>query len=234
MSNDLIPISDEQAKLGQEGIKLLRGLGAFFEKALGSTPEDLIGYLGGDRLRVRRAENMARMLYEAKAHLEALCVEETVPATLNVALPILEAAADEDRDEIVDLWARLYANAMNPKLRNVRYSFIEAVKRMDPPDALVLRYLHEGAIQAVAEGDAKIPVMALGPGKSSERAVTVSWNQIARDIGFRISTVDITISNLVRAGFLQDRVSGANYVTGMFYDFMLACYPEMGGAPSAD
>ena len=53
--HSLIPITDEQAKLGQEVIKAFRGLGAFLDKALGSTPEDLIGYFGGDRLRVRRA-----------------------------------------------------------------------------------------------------------------------------------------------------------------------------------
>jgi hypothetical protein len=62
MIDGLIPITDEQAKLGQEIVKAFRGLGSFLDKALGSTPEDLIGYFGGDRLRVRRAENMARML----------------------------------------------------------------------------------------------------------------------------------------------------------------------------
>ena len=122
--------------MGQEVIKAFRGLGAFLDKALGSTPEDLIGYFGGDRLRVRRAENMARMLADAKDRLADRGVEQTEPATLTVALPILQAAADEDRDEIVDLWARLLANAMDPSLRNVRQRFIEAIKKMDPPDAL--------------------------------------------------------------------------------------------------
>jgi hypothetical protein len=61
VSGSLIPISDEQAKLGQEILKTLRGLGSFLEKALGSTPEDLVAYLGGDWLRVRRAENIIRL-----------------------------------------------------------------------------------------------------------------------------------------------------------------------------
>lgn len=67
MSGSLIPISDEQAKLGQEVIKALRGFGSFIEKALGSTPEDLVAYLGGDWLRVRRAENVVRLMMEAQA-----------------------------------------------------------------------------------------------------------------------------------------------------------------------
>jgi hypothetical protein len=39
MAGELIPISDEQAKAVQEIVKAFRGLGAFIEKALGSTPE---------------------------------------------------------------------------------------------------------------------------------------------------------------------------------------------------
>src|ERR1051325_3003634 len=143
MTDSLIPISDEQAKLGQEALKALPGLGAFFAQALGSTPEDLIGYLGGDWVRVRRAENMARMMHEAKARLIERAVEDPQPASLSVAIPILEGAADEDRNELVDLWARLLANAMDPRLNKVRYEFIDAVKKMDPPDALVLHRSEE-------------------------------------------------------------------------------------------
>jgi hypothetical protein len=39
VSENLIPISDEQAKLGQEILKTLRGAGSFLEKTLGSTPK---------------------------------------------------------------------------------------------------------------------------------------------------------------------------------------------------
>jgi hypothetical protein len=38
----MIPITDEQAKLGQEIVKAFRGLGSFLKRALGSTPEDLV------------------------------------------------------------------------------------------------------------------------------------------------------------------------------------------------
>ena len=116
MSGSIIPISDEQAKLGQEILKTLRGLGSFIEKALGSTPEDLIAYFGGDRLRVRRAENLVRLLEEAR-RLADWNVDKPTPASLSVAIPILRNAADEDREELVDLWARLFANAMDPKLK---------------------------------------------------------------------------------------------------------------------
>jgi hypothetical protein len=63
MSDDgiLIPISDEQAKLGQEIINAFSGLGSFFKEALGSVPEDLIGYLGEDWLRFRRVRLRLRV-----------------------------------------------------------------------------------------------------------------------------------------------------------------------------
>ena len=116
MSDDgnLIPIGEEQAKALQEALKTLRGFGGFIDKVLGSVPEDVVGLLGGDWLRVRRAENMARMMHKAKERLEARDVKDPQPANLKVALPILHAAADESREKLQVLWARLLANAMGP------------------------------------------------------------------------------------------------------------------------
>ncbi len=54
----IIPISDEQAKAIQEAIKALQGVGGFLKQILGTVPEDLVGYFGGDcapsQLRSRR------------------------------------------------------------------------------------------------------------------------------------------------------------------------------------
>jgi hypothetical protein len=215
MADSLIPISDEQAKLGQEIVRALRGLGGFFERAIGSVPEDLVGYLGGDWLRARRAENIARMLYEAKARLEARDVNETKPATLSVALPILQGAADEDRDELVDLWARLLANAMDPAaLGTIRASFIDAVKKMDPPDAILLRFAQENNVDGVMPGD----------GAASGLARSIG--QIAKAIGAREFSVEASLTNLEGLGFFYRHANKNWYVTAMFREFMLACYPE--------
>jgi Abortive infection alpha len=67
---------------------------------------------------------------------------------LTIALPSLQGAAEEDREELVDLWARLLANAMDPNLNSVRPEFINAVKKMDRFDPIVLRYIHENQIAA--------------------------------------------------------------------------------------
>ena len=90
-----------------------------------------------------------RLFQEAMARLADRHVQDPIPASLSVALPILQGAADEDRDELVDLWARLLANAMDPNLNSVRQSIIDAVKKMDPVDAVVLQHVHEAKIDFV-------------------------------------------------------------------------------------
>jgi hypothetical protein len=135
----LIPVSDEQAKAIQEGIKALRDFGGFAREIFGTIPEDIIGLLGGDKLRVLREENLRRITQKAKERLEAREVKVPEPVSLSVTLPILVAAADESREELQDLWARLLAAAADPaRARNFRGRFIEVAKKMDPLDAGVL------------------------------------------------------------------------------------------------
>jgi hypothetical protein len=139
---NLIPISDEQAKAIQEAIKALRGLGEFLEKTFGTLPQDVVGLLGGDWLKVRRAENLARTIQKARERLNARRVETPEPASLSLTLPILVAAADESRDELQDLWARLLAAAADPSRAGFfRLRFIDIAKQLDPLDAGVLSYV---------------------------------------------------------------------------------------------
>jgi hypothetical protein len=226
VSGSLIPISDEQAKLGQEILKTFRGFGSFIGEALGSTPEDLIAYLGGDWLRVRRAENLVKLLEQAKARLAERNVQEPIPASLSIALPILRDAADEDREELVDLWARLLANAIDPNLNSVRQSFIEAVKKIDPPDAVVLRHIHEAKIALVYSGGA--------PSSTG----TIGITNIAREIDRRDDEVEVSIRHLKDLLFVDEHswIEGEDdeqherlswWVNAAGREFLRACYPEV-------
>src|ERR1700686_765834 len=96
----LIPISDEQAKAAQAALKVLRGLGGYLKQTLGTVPEDVVGLLGGDWLKVKRAENIVRIVEKARERLRARGVESTEPPSISVVLPLLVAAADESRDEL--------------------------------------------------------------------------------------------------------------------------------------
>jgi hypothetical protein len=228
VSESLIPISDEQAKLGQDILKALRGIGSFVEKALGSTPEDLIAYLGGDWLRFRRAENLVKLFEKTRQRLIDWNIQNPIPASLSVALPILQGAADEDREELADLWARLLANAMDPNLNTVRQLFIEAVKRMDPLDTVVLRYTHEKKIEIVIAGGRQL------------EAGTIGCDHIGRAIDRRYDEVELSILHLRDLGFFEEHRSeddDANgdlhlswWVTAACREFLRACYPEVKGS----
>jgi hypothetical protein len=48
-------------------------------------------------------------------------------------LPLVISAADEDRDELQEIWARLLAAAADPaRAKSFRIQFIEVAKQMDP------------------------------------------------------------------------------------------------------
>ena len=106
----------------------------FWKKALGSVPEDLVGYLGGDWLRFRRAQNIAEMMERSKKKLDARGVTNEEPASLMIALPILRGAADESRETLQDLWAGLLAATIDPsRADGVRQGFAEVIAKMGPP-----------------------------------------------------------------------------------------------------
>jgi len=143
MSDDnLIPISDEQAKLGQQILQTVRGVGGSLADILDDLPKELVGLLAGDRVKVARARQLAILWANAKKHLHDRGIAEPEPPSLKLAIPILEAAADENNQELQDLWASLLAAAMDPKRRDwVRQSFIQIVKQMDPFDVPVLKII---------------------------------------------------------------------------------------------
>jgi hypothetical protein len=138
--DSLIPISDEQAKLGQELLKAVRDGSGYFADILGDLPRDLLGLLVGDRVKAKRIEKIAMLWERTRERLRDRGMVDPEPPSLKYAIPILEAAADEENEELQDLWSRLLAAAMDPNRRDAtRQSFIQVVKQMDPMDALVLK-----------------------------------------------------------------------------------------------
>lgn len=112
-------------------------LGGWVGKVLGTIPEDAVGLLGGDwisEVRTRNAHRLQMRTDEILAQRNA----EIEPLSLSVARPLLEAAQDESRDELVEMWARLLANAMDKSRPNIRRSFIETLKKLDQLDVLIL------------------------------------------------------------------------------------------------
>jgi Abortive infection alpha len=188
---DLTPVGDEQAKAIQEvskaiqeALKTLQGFGGFLRQIFGTVPEDVVALLGGDWLKVRRAENLARMLDKARERLRARRVERPEPASLSIALPMLIAAADESRDELQDIWARLFAAAADPdRVGSFRLAFIETVKKMDPLDAAVLQN---------ASAD------------YAGRITAETQNKMAERLGASRDEVEVSISNLEQLNLIRE------------------------------
>jgi hypothetical protein len=174
----MLPITDEQAKLGQEVVKALRGSGSYLADILGDLPKDFLGQLIGDRVKARRIEKAAVLWKKTQERLRDLGVHEPEPPSLKFAIPILEAAVDEDNEGLQDLWARLLAASMDPKRRDgMRQSFVETVKQMDPMDALVLEAIRENGDAQWAPSGAQ----AVGTSLSCSRdEAIVSFEHLAK------------------------------------------------------
>lgn len=146
MTDDLIPVTDEQAKALQEiarttgaGIELIRQAGSYVGWMLGTVPADLVGILGGDWLSQVRVRNLARYKQRTQEILTQRAVTETEPVSPSLAVPLLRAAMDETRPDLQEIWASLLAAALDPKkARFVRQSFIATVAKFDPLDVAVL------------------------------------------------------------------------------------------------
>lgn len=191
--DSFIPLTDEQAKLGQEVAKAARGLGEYIGDVLGDIPKDLAGILIGDRLKARRIERLARLWERTQKRLNERGVVEPDPPPLKLALPILDAAADESRAELQDLWERLLASTMDPGRNGLfRRAFTETVKQMDPVDARVFSEL------------ANIP----------HEEMPTNEGLLADRVGIRVDEVSISIENLEKlrclerdVGFINPRLS---------------------------
>jgi Abortive infection alpha len=111
---------------------------------LGDLPKDLLGLLVGDRVKAKRIERIAILWESTRERLRDRGIADPEPPSLKYATPILQAAADEENQELQDLWSRLLAAAMGPsRADSMRQSFIHTVKQMDPMDALVLDAVRE-------------------------------------------------------------------------------------------
>src|SRR5215469_1605053 len=114
IDSDTAHAIEETAKTAGKAIDLAAGTGKYLSQVLGRTPANLVGLLD-DWLYHKRIRRLAKLNAETREHLKRWGAkepfEDPVPA---LAVPLIAAAVDEDREELKDLWARLLASAMHP------------------------------------------------------------------------------------------------------------------------
>ena len=123
-----------------------RGIGGFLTDTVGSIPSDLLGIAGGDWLHEQRRRNLGRMRAKTERILESIDRSRITEPSASIVVPLLQAAADEKREALQDLWAALLANSMVDGGEKVRRAFFAVVGRMEPLDARLLDMIsrHEG------------------------------------------------------------------------------------------
>jgi abortive infection alpha-like protein len=184
MGNELIrPIDENTAKAIEEtarfGGKLVdagTAAGGYLDKTLGSLPQNLVGLIG-DQVAYWRARRYIELSKDLERRLADRGAKGVEPSP-SLGIPILEAAVDETRSELKDLWERLLANAFDPaRTRVVRSSFVELLKKFDPMDALVFEVM-ASVPAGLLSPNARDYVVARLVGKAYIEEVLVSFENL--------------------------------------------------------
>jgi hypothetical protein len=94
----------------------------------------------------QRARNMEQLAQEAGLLFAAIEPERLSAPSPSVMIPLIVAAADEERGELTDLWAKLLANAAIDKGRKVRREFFDVVKQLEPIDAALFCGISDASV----------------------------------------------------------------------------------------
>jgi len=126
-------------------------------RPLTEVAENAIGILGGDWLTETRIRNRSRLKQRTKEILEDRGISDTAEPSPSIILPLLSAAQDEGRSELLDLWAKLLAAAFDPSRQNrVRRAYMDVLAKFDPFDAILLERFRV----SVPTGDAQNKALA--------------------------------------------------------------------------
>jgi hypothetical protein len=204
--------AEESAKTAGKGLEIVHDTGGYLRGVFADLPADLVGVAGGAWLHEIHARLRDALRRRTEQILRERDVQDVIELSPNMALALIGGAQEEDREELMELWARLLANAMDPSLNTVRHSFIDAVKKMDPPDAVVLRHIHERNITAVRRGHSR-----------DDAHQTTGIGNISIAIGRRSDEVEVSIRHLQALLFFD----GEYYPNALNREFMRACYPEV-------
>ena len=185
----------EAAKFGSKVLEVASELGAFVARVIGGPLEEASG-IAQDKLRFIRERSRLRFQHE----YEALAGGQQAPRAIppNVAIPLLQEGMFQEDTALQDLWIAMLANGTDPNAPEIRRSFVEILRQLDPSDAALL-----GALYAKAPDPDywEIPTDGL-PDDVRFGGVAKSDPQISPE-------VDLSLRNLIRVGVID---------SGMFWE----------------
>jgi hypothetical protein len=166
---------------------LIAPVTTFLGKLLGSSVEQLGGW-AGDIISFKRWQSRVKMLTKAEQIIEASGLEaHEVP--LRVLMPILDGAANEDRTDMQDRWARLLANAATMS-SEMPAAFPDVLRQLDPVDARVLDHVYN-------------VMMSIDP-EIRRHDLGMIRTGIAEELGLPAETIEFHVDNLVRLRLVRE------------------------------
>jgi hypothetical protein len=207
--------AEATANAAGKALEIVHDAGGYLGRVFADVPADLVGALGGAWLHERHIRLRSRLRRRTEEILRERDVQEVIELSPNMAAALIAGAQEESRDELMELWARLLANAVDPKLNSVRRSFIEAVQAMDPSDAKTLNYLYRAKA-------GRIPLR--GEGDPANKSI----EYLSGQLGIRQDDGEVSVRHLEVLGFLTSTPLEPNvwFPTANLREFMRACYPE--------
>jgi hypothetical protein len=128
------------AEFGTEAIKAGEKVGSYLVRVIGGIPENLVGLAVGDWLEHMRRRNLARLEANTARILEQIDRSRLIEPSPSVLIPLLQAAVDESRGELQQIWANLLARLMTDRENKVRRAYFEVLNQMEPLDVTILEY----------------------------------------------------------------------------------------------
>jgi abortive infection alpha-like protein len=192
---------EETAKAANNAVDLVREGG----RAIGPAIGNIYGLLIGDKVVAARTRRLDEITRKTKKILQDRDVQEKKELPEDIAIPLLEAAQGEPREELQELWARLLANAMDPARANdVRPEFIDTVRKLQPIDTKIL-----SIVSTTMAGNERLQVA-----------------QLAERAKLRPSAAHVSVEHLVSEHCLQ-KIGGNALIalTTFGTEFMIAVAP---------
>jgi hypothetical protein len=125
---------------GQRIIEIVNdGRAGFTIYRLGrKTFDQLRGFVG-----LKQEENLKVISESAAEKIKGIPIERLSEPSPSVLTPLLEAACQESRTELQDVWAALLANSMLDEGAKVRREYLDVAKKLEPTDMVVLKILQQ-------------------------------------------------------------------------------------------
>lgn len=208
---ELAKAGQEQQKTYQAAIDLVRRIGGYLGGVFGPASHEL-SLLFGEQMRFWRFKNAVKILENAEALVEQRGIkpEQIRALGFGEGLLLLEAASLEQDETVQQLWARLVANAVDPKERvKPEKVYLDLLKSISGREAILLDLV----AQIEEKGQSFRDIQAIDAfGKEMIALAESKWRQFSAD------ERAISIQNLVRLRCLIARPRPLN-VGNLFAHF---------------